>query len=515
MGLITVPGLDAPVRIEGDAPNERETDAILRALDKADPSIKGEINRAIEKGTEITPKGPLGVMPREARGAVRQFVEDLPWYLQLPTEMGPAVTGAGLGATALAPTIPFAGPIGPIAGGLVGAVAAEGIAQETGVAPRSELNMALTKMGPLLGVPTGLALKGLRYTAGQFATRGLPFARTASARLKLQDAAKHFDTLGAKILAKSKLPEAGELFSRMRRAKAFIRPDQLRNTQMVVNTLSKEMQPLRAFPEMREAFRNIRIIQKTLLADPKGISVEDFATARFLLDKEAQKVAGTQSQAENVITKMKDALYDDLDHMMSSPFKSGRAARLVHDTGRRLQLNWAVRDLEQGVSKFIKETTHGRSVDVKGLSEWLKKAVDPKNALYNKGFAKSLKSEIPEIEETINKLLKVVNVAGNPAGPGSLVVRQQAARTGRALGGAILGGIGAGAPGAAIGAVSAASFPEVLVGLLLSKPGSVFLRRAAEMGKGELSKERWVTLMTMVTRAAGTGEDVPEVEAPE
>lgn len=524
MGQIMIEGLGR-VEIEGDTPNEAEQQAILNAIgDPEDPDDEPTIGSgAVIDSPRPTPRAPqaqeglFGIVPRSARQGVRETIEGAPGLIELAAEIGPSVLGAVKGGTAgaAAGTAVFPGvgtAIGGVLGAAAGGLAGEALAQETGIAPRSNLNLALSGAGPVAGSAVGGALRVGRRGVGAALTRA-PFARTARARNVLGQAVQEFESIGTRILGRQKgliSRSADDLFGAMRRAGAVVSPDKLAASKKAIVDLQQEIAPLTAFPEVRQANRLLTQINNTLLNDPAGVSVDTLVRARQLVGSAVQRAQSAGGVRLGQTKKVFAALSDDLDRIATDPSLSGRAARLAKAATQRAKLEFAVKDLEQGVARFIKDAPNlpgGTTINLQGFSKWLRNVTNPKSAQFDKNLASALKDELPAMRQRLDELIKITADAGSPGGPGSLVLRGQFAATGRTAVGALLGGAAGGTVGAGVGAVLGASAPEMIVGALSNKTGAAFLERAARLGKGQISRRAWNALGQIVARSAGEDDE--------
>ena len=514
MGQIFIEGVGT-VEIESDTPNETESQAILDAI--ADPEDEGDIFATpppIPEPTRFsdipsasepeTREGPLGIVPKEIRGEVRKAVKDQPGLIPLLAELSPSAGGALVGAG-----IGLASPVpgGALIGGMIGGLGGELFAQETGIAPRSDLNLALAGGGPILGKAVGGGLRLGRKAVGAGISK-FPFARAARAKNIMKGAVSELESLGTRIIGKQTgimRRTTDELFAAARRVKINIRPNELTKTRSAITELQTELQPLAPFPEIRQAMKVLDNVKNTILSG--NPSLDDVVRARSLIGSaisQAEKKGGAKLGAAK---KVFAQLSDDLDAIAKSPFRKGRQARIAKAAIARAKLDFSVKELEQGVARFVKDVPDagGQAINVKGLQKWLRDVTNPKHARFNKNFSEALKDELPEIKTRLAQLAKIAE-AGSPAGPGSIVVRGQTARTGRIILGGILGAGAGGTVGAGVGALIGASAPEMLVAALTTKAGARFLERAATLGKGQISQRAWIVLGEILTRSAGERE---------
>lgn len=499
MGQIFIEGLGR-VAIKGDVPDEIESQAILDAI--ADPEDEGDIfaipPSVNEQPAVPTPEGPLGIMPREARGEVRKAVAGQPGLIPLLAEMSPSIGGAVAGASIGS----IGGPVGILAGGIIGGLGGELVAQETGVAPRSDLNLALSAGGPLIGGAIGKGLQAGRRVVGAGVSK-LPFAKAARAKNVLGKAVGEIESLGTRIIGKqvgTMARTAKELYSAVRRSGLRIKPNELSKTRSAITELQTELQPLAPFPEVRQAMKVLDNVKNTILGGTP--TLDEVVRARSLIGSavaQAEKKGGVRfGSAKKVFAQ----LSDDLDKIAASPFRKGRQGRLAKAAVARARLDFSVKELEQGVARFTKDVPDGMSINIKGFQKWLRDITNPKHANFNNNFSAALKDEIPAIKTRVAELAKIAS-AGSPGGPASLVVRGQTAKFGRALVGGLFGAGLGGAFGAGAGAVVFANAPEMFVAALTTKLGAAFLERAVRLGKGQISQRAWQALGQILTRSSG------------
>lgn len=561
MGQISVPGLGKDggpgiVQIEGEEPNEQEQEAILNALsaveDEPEPASGEEDDTALEapeedgglfgisdetirgakrgavrgfatggmggslvgavrgaaEGAEKEPgEGELGTPP-EVRESVRQNVEELPGLMQLIAEIGPSALGAMAGGAMGIP----GGPAGIMAGASAGGAAGEAIAQEFGIAPESDLNMALSALGPFAGPAFRLTGSGVGRVVGGISTR-LPFASAARARNLLPKAVEEFESIGTKILSKQQgmmARDSGELYAAVRRSGVVVPQKAVTNTRNAMRELVKEMEPFKAFPETRQAMNAVRQLMDTIspigrntkgqFADPE-ISMDTLVRARQIIGKIIERTESSGGVRLGSAKKVFAAISDDLDKIANDPSLTGRAARLARAATQRAKLEFSVKDMERAVARFTKPTPEGSAkvIDVKGLQKWLQDTTNPKSKFYDKNFTNAMKDQIPEIKKRLSELAKISGKGGS-GGPGSLVVRGRLTST--AVG--AMAGIGFGGPmGGVVGALVGTNMPEMLTSILSTRGGSAFLEKAASLGKGTINVRAWATAGEIAARALG------------
>ena len=530
--------------LEGDEPNEQETQALIqftgdlegRTVESpiGDPRFKSPeipepvVPSGIGLSTEDAPlsrprQGPLGLVPVETRMGIRRAVEKQGSLVQLVTEMSPSAAGTGVGAT-LGGIATGGNPLGIIGGGTLGGVLMELLAQETGIAPESELNLALAGGGPLAGPVVGGGLRLGKRGASIAFTKGFPSARVARARNVMGRAVSEFESIGATILNKSAGAgkTASEIYRAASRAKARIRPEQLNATREEIAKLVKKLTPMSDLDTVGGALKALEKVSKTMLNNPKGILLEEFVEARSnigaiigVLDK-----AGAKGGLKlNVSKKVFSVMSDDLDKIargtavVGSKARSARQARLFQEGISRAKLQFAVQRLENKVAQFTQRNVkgvppNGVLINFKSLSKWIDDATNLKSAKFDKNFTEVLKDHLPELKKRIAQLAEM-SATSSPGGPGSIVLRGQSAKIGRALVGGAFGFVGAGPVGAALGGLAFAQGPEMLVAILTTKGGAAFLEAAAKAGKGTINMRTWMVASEIAFRSLGeTGKAV-------
>ncbi|KKL90705.1 hypothetical protein LCGC14_1902030, partial [marine sediment metagenome] len=525
MGEIFVEGFGV-IEIEGDIPNEQETQSILEAIgdpeDEGDPTITNIPTPPIPEpiipgGRPSSGEGPLGLMPAEIRTGIRQSVEKQPGLMQLITEISPSAAGTAIGATVGTPL----GPAGMIGGAMLGGIAGELIAQETGIAPESELNLALAGGGPLAGPVVGGGLRLGRRGIGAAITKGFPAARVARARNVMGRAVSEFESIGATILNKSAGAgqTANQIYQAASRAKARIRPEQLKATRAEIAKLVKKLTPVSALPDVGQSLKALEQISKTMLSNPKGILLEEFVEARSFIGAIVGNLSKKGGAKLNVSKKVFAVMSDDLDKIargtavVGRKARSARQARLFQQGIARAKLQFAVQRLENKVAQFtqrnVKGVPGGIVINFKSLSKWVDDVTNLKSAKFDKNFTEVLKDHLPALKKRIGELAEISST-GSPGGPGSIVLRGQTAKIGRALVGGALGFLGTGgtAVGAAIGGIAFAQAPEMLVGILTTKAGAAFLEAAAKAGKGQISRRAWLVASEIAFRSLGQTKEV-------
>ncbi len=538
---VLIPGLGV-VSPKGDDFTQEELDAIFEALQEAEKPMEFQpIPKPIappgvglpEQSGEAMPvgEGPLGVVPTGARRPVRRFVERQPSLIQFAAEAGPSIAttiegarrGAALG-TMVKPGVGTA--VGAVAGGMIGGGVGETLAQEVGLAPKSNLNIGLATAGPLLGPVTGGTFKGARRLAGTMITRGLPAARVARARNLMGQAVSEFESIGSSILSKTGgmlARSAYDLYGAARRAGVRIAPNLMSNTSKEIDEVIKELTPLQSFTDVASSIKSLQAVKDTILNNPKGATLEQFITARSQIGA----IIGRSRQGGIKVNKAKNlfrAMTDDLNQIAESPFRKGRQARLAKAAVARAKLEFATQRLQDAVFQNMRQDPRLRGgifVNFAGIKQWVDDVTNPKfKRKFDKNFTEAMKEFLPDLKARLNELAKISKEVGSPAGAGSIVMRGQSARIGRGLGGAALGFLGTGgtATGAAIGGLVFAQAPEMLVGLLTTPGGAAFLESAARWGKGNISMKAWQVGSQLLMRSLGETGSMrvpPTIEAME
>lgn len=520
MAEIFVKGLGT-FRIKGDTPSEVEARAIRDMINERQgirvrptprdptPTPQGAVRgRDIRAKAQRRPiEGPLGIVPKGIRREVRKTIEDAPGLLSLLAEISPSVGGAVAGGIAGAPL----GPAGVLGGMMLGGMAGELIGQETGIAPRSETNLALAGAGPLIGRGAGAALRLVRKGAGKAVTMPPP-VKAARSRFQAQAKAGELDSLGTQILAKQKglmARPASELYAAASRSGVVITGEQLSGTRAAIAALKAEIQPISAFPEPRQAIRLIEQLERTLSGE---VSFEILIASRQAIGVAIRKAESSAGIKLGSAKRVFASFADDLDRLAAFGVgrpKASKAARLAIAAVRRAKLQFAVDDMEALVVRFTTPIQGGgTTINIKGLFKSLLDITNPKSANFNKNFTAALKDELPDILKNL-KVLAEVTGSASPGGPGSIVIRGITARFGRTVVGVATGGLLGGPTGAAVGGLLGAAGPEMIAAALMNKPAMAFLTKAATLGKGAINARAWQTVGQILTRAAGTRQERP------
>ena len=460
--------------------------------------------------TDLQPtEGPVGIVSPEARQRARTAVNNAPGLIQLLAELTPSTIGATAGAALGA----AGGPVGVAVGAGLGGAAGEIFAQETGVAPRSNLNLGLAAAGP----SASLAVRG----AGKLVARGTgslirrsPFIKKSISVVEGEKATEKIGSLGSELLAKQRgllARGSSELFQAVKKAGVKIAGRELDATRKALVELSQEIKPISVFPEAKQANQLIKNAIKSL----SGVNdLETVVRTRQLIGaaiRKAQNAGGIRLGASK---KVFAALSDDLDRISQREGLTADAAKLAKAATQRAKLEFSVQEFEGAVSKFTAPSSDGGEfvVNFKSLSKWFHDVTDPANPRFNKNFATALKDDIPEIRELLKKTAAVTGV-GSAVGRGSIVFRNLFARTGRTVVGGLLGGIMGGPAAAGLGALAFASGPEVIVAAMVSPKGRKLLEKAIRLGKGRISAQKWAVIGEFVARSVGEGGKGPSKPA--
>ena len=514
MTEIFIEGLGV-IEIAGDSPTEEESRVILNSIREIDEVIEMETRIGIgppepspvepqePAGPQEPVEGPLGLVPTDVRGEVRETVKSAPGLFPLLAEMTPSVIGAGVGGTI---GFGLGGPPGALVGGTLGGVAGELIAQEIGVAPTSKTNLALAGAGPVAGRVVGTAARLSGRMAGGAIT-ALPPARVARARVAAKRGAEELQSLGARILEKQKgllARSATDLYNAARKAGVKILGQNLGSTRRAMAVLRKELQPIKAFPEVKQALQVLKQAEKSLGGI---IDFDTFIRVRQAIGAAVGRAQSVEGVRLGGAKKVFAAMSDDLDRLATrQPTK--RAARLAKAAITRAKTEFAVRDAERLVARFTLPGEAGITINAKGLLKALTDLANPKHKNFDKNFVAGLGDELPEILKNLSNLVKVTG-AGSPGGPGSIVVRGITARMGRTVIGGLIGFGTGGVIGAGAGALIGASGPEMLTAILMSRPAIAFLEAAARAGRGEVSRRVWMVAGQIATRSLGGREEAP------
>ena len=423
----------------------------------------------------------LDLVSEADRQSIRATVANQPTTMKFLMEMAPSTIGAIAGTAITAPIpIPGARVFGASVGGLIG----EALGQETGVSPKSNLNLDLAAAGGPLGHIAGETLKLGRKALGKAFT-GLAPAKVALAKASMRKAVTEFESVATRILASQKglmSQPADKLYKLARQSGIEFPANHMTSTAKAFEPLLKELMPLKQIPEARTAIRMIAE-QHQLLTTGK-VSFDDILSAREAIGYALKEVkTGTIKGARKQFFK---AVSDDLDKLGKMGGKLGKTARVAQAAAARSKLELSVKELQTGIGEYISYEVGTKTLvmNVKNARNWLRKAITPGSKKYNKKMADSLAEFTPDIDEALMNLSKFTETS--PAGPGSLVIRGIGAGAFGKMG-MIMGG----PPGAAVGAVVGTRMPEMILGIMSSRPAMAFLQKAAVMGRGEISGKIW------------------------
>lgn len=502
MGTINIEGFGI-IEIKGEVPDDEEQTAILTAIQQ-NPISQDAAPQAdamqpepqvSQPSQEDTNEGPTD---DSYKSSIRRSVEKMPGLMQLLTEIGPstggAITGAAVGSVF--------GPLGTVGGAAIGGLAGEKVAQETGFAPESDLNLVLSGAGPVAGP----AVRGMAKVAGKtagFVTSKLPFVKKVRAMNVFSEAVEHFESIGTKILDNQKgllSRPASDLYAAVRRSGVTVNGKVLKNTQLAIQTMVDELQPLLDFPEVDQSVKALQRIQNTLLSG-EDISIDTLVRTRQIvgaITRRAESAGGVKlGSSKNIYS----SIANDMEMIGRSPTLSGRATRVANAAIKRAKLEFAVKDFEAAVTQFSTDTADGSVLKVSGLNKWLKNVTNPKSKQFDKNFTDALKDELPDIIQRLDKLMALTG--STAGGPGSLVVRGRL--TSMAVG--AMAGIGLGGPlGGAAGALIGTNIPEMLVAAMTTKAGAAFLEKAVTLGNGQIDARTWAVLGEIITRSMGEKE---------
>lgn len=491
MGQIMVEGVGL-INIVGNVPTEEESRVILGSVQGADLDTDPPPGPTL--GIEPDIEGPLGIVPPNIRGDVRQAVKDAPGILGFLTEMAPSILGGLGGAAAGSPL----GPPGILGGGILGALGGEALAQETGVAPVSETNLALAGAGPLVGRAIGGAAR-LAGRAGGAVIGALPPARVALGRTAIKEGTEALQSLGTRLLETGTKP-AAQLYAKAKELGVKIVGRELNNTRRAMVELKDELLPFKDFPDVKGALGILRSSAKTLSTES---DFNAFITVRRnvgIAIRKAQNAAGVKLGSAK---KLFAAMSQDLDDLAvrAPTAEAGKAAKAA---AARAKTEFAVRDVEGLVVRFTEDVGEGAlKINAGGLLKQMRALVDPKSAKFDKNFVDGLGGNLPDIMKNLSKLAGAAK-AGSPGGPGSIVIRGITAGGGASIG-QFVGGTG----GAVIGGLLGAGGPEVMTGILMSKPAIAFLTAAAKAGRGVVSARAWQTVGQVLTSSLRTRKETP------
>lgn len=441
--------------------------------------------------------GRVGLVSPETRQGVRKSVAELPGAAQFATEITPSIIGAGIGG-ALGTAV--GGPIGTVLGGAGGGVLGELFAQESGVAPESNVALGLSAAplaGPVAGKMAQAAGRGLSTAVSH-----LPAVRAAVGKLTMQRAAGELESLGTTIVGNRTGMAAKDADVLYAAAKSFGGADvPIENFKDTLRGVGRLIDVYAEFPGMEAASKKAAKALASVL-DPatKSVGMDDIMVmykATNELAEAAHKTPGVKAEMADDIFKMFD---EDIDTIVASGEKGGRRAAFVQAAFKRTQLDRAVQGLERGIAQFTQQSPESGDVllNVEELRTWLFNKTNPKHASYDKNMATELGKDLPDLKKKLDMWTKLSHGALNPAGPGSIVVRNIGARTGAG----VVGGLVGGPLGAGVGAIAGARLPEGITGILMTPKGRALMDAMLRMGKGSINQQRWGLLSQVATQAA-------------
>lgn len=214
----------------------------------------------------------------------------------------------------------------------------------------------------------------------------------------------------------------------------------------------------------------------------------------------ASRTPGVNKQVTEDVFKMFDADIDKIASSVTEKHASARGAAFVQAAFKRSQLDRAVQTFERGVSKFTRQAPESADItmNVEEFRNWLGHATNPKSEMFDKNLTDQLGRELPDIKKKLDMWTKLSHGALNPAGPGSLIVRNIGARTGAGVAGFFLGG----PIGGAVGGMMGARIPEGITGILMTPKGRALMDASLRLGKGSISQQRWALLANVATQAS-------------
>ena len=523
MGQINIEGLGV-IDIKGDEPDENEVKAILDALGQDQPE-------AVEPATAPEPaepaRGPIGIVPKEARGKMREFVENMPGLLEFVTEASPSIAGALTGAALGTP----AGPPGMLLGAMAGGFGGEVLGQELGVSPRSDVNLVLSGMGPVIGRGIGATTRlGGRLIGGSI-TR-LPPARAARALVASERGLAEIESTGTKLLAQQKglmSRSANDLYAAVRNSGVKLSGNRMTATRDAITGLIDEMKPVAPFPEVRQSIQVLRNVQQSLQGE---VSFDTIVRTRQLLGAAVRKAESAGGIKLGTAKKAFAALSDDLDKIAQAKLPisdatgkfiermpAARTARLAKAATERAKLEFAVQDMEAMVAKYSRPVAGNPDAVALNPKAMLKEFADwtnPKSAKFDKNFSAALGDQATVIKTRLSGLAKIAEES-KVGGPGTLIIAGASARLGRSFLGMVTGGaagMAAGGPLVGVGgALLGSELPGRLTSILSSKAGYAFIEKAARLGRGEVSRKAWMIAGQIASRGAGASEDVQDLES--
>lgn len=459
-----------------------------RAMEERSPAARAQgaqqVKEAVRETTatlEQTP-GRFGVVDPMTRARTRTDVMEMGPLSQFGIEAAPGTLGAMLGGGVGS----MLGPVGTVAGASLGGLAGEAIGQEFGVTPESDVGLGLAGGAPLAGPLVGGAVKMGRRGVGA-GIQALPFARQAAGEIAAREAAEVIGENGVNLFARAGVAKASadDLFQTLRQSDPTSRwnvvpSEMFANSRDAALKLPREYDFVKALFSSREIpnieFRTIANVRSKLLDVVREGSKSEKKAARGLIDaleKDMDKIAQTTSPRSGMAVRARAAL-------------------------RRQKLEFAVQDVDQMAIRFSKPV-HGSEdaveLNVTGLRKALFDKTNPRSEAYDPKLAEALGPVTKELNKSLARLEESI-FRGSPGGPGSLVIQGRMA----AIGGAA-GGLLAGAPGVAGGAIAATAVPRVIVRSLADPKSRIYLRNIARLGRGNINHKRWTTLMEITAQS--------------
>lgn len=440
--------------------------------------------------------GRVGLVSPDTRQGVRERVAELPGAAQFATEISPSIVGAGLGGifgSAL-------GPIGTVGGTAIGGGLGELFAQESGLAPESDVGLALSTAAPLAGPLLGKAAQATGKSLST-AVSHLPAVRAAVGKLTMQRAAGELESIGTTIIGNRTGLAAKDADVLYAAAKSFGGADvPIENFKDTLRGIGRAIDVYAEFPGMEAASKKAaKALASVMDPSTKSLGMDDIMT----LYKATNDLATTAARTPGA-SKFSDDIFqmfdEDINKIAASGEKGGRRAAFVQAAFKRTQLDRAVQGLERGIANFTKQSPDSADVllNVEEFRNWLFQKTNPKSVSYDKNMATELAKDLPDLKKKLDMWTKLSHGALNPAGPGSIVIRNIGARTGAG----VVGGLVGGPLGAGVGAMMGARLPEGVTGILMTPKGRALMDAMLRMGKGSIRQDRWALLSQVATQAA-------------
>lgn len=441
--------------------------------------------------------GRVGLVSPEQRSAVRGRVAELPGAAQLATEASPSIIGAGIGGAIGAPF----GGVGAVGGAAVGGLLGELFAQESGLAPESDVSLALSGAAPIAGPLLG---KGAQVMGRGFSTAisSLPAVKAAVGGLAMRRAADELESLGTTIVGNRMGMAAKDADVMYAAAKSFGGAEvPIENFSDTLRGVRRLIDVYGEFPGMEAATKKTqKALAGILDADTKALSMDDI----MVLYKATNHLAETAISTPGVNAKISDDIFkmfdEDISMIAEAGGKAGRRAALVQAAFKRTKLDRAVQSFERGVANFTKQAPDSNDVmiNVEELRNWVFNKTNPKHEMFDKNMTEEIGKDLADVKHKLDLWTKVSHGSLNPAGPGSIVIRNIGARTGAGAVGLVLGG----PVGGGIGAMIGARMPEGITGILMSPKGRTLMDAMLRMGKGSIRKDRWAMLAQIAAQAS-------------